>query len=166
MTTIAAMDPASNAKALALHFMHLVTDADRLREMAVSAAVAKTRAELSSLSALEEEDAEAQLVEVRAMVEGLEGRMGAFHAVLKEVERRVEDWEGKERAGVLALQSPPEPGALLASDGSISKERGPMARQLLLLLLALGLTEPAVHLVFFLGREMPGWMGKERVVVM
>lgn len=150
-----------DTKALATHFLHFASDASSLRESQVAAAVAKTRAELASLSSLEEADADERLLEVGREIEGLKEREAAFASVLRAVGRRVEEWESRERAEALALQSPP-PLQGTEKEG----RRGLVVRWLLLLLLALGLTEPAVHLFFVVARELPGWMGRKVEVVM
>lgn len=175
----------SSTKALAHTFWQLAAEAASLREAAVAAAVAKTKAELSvQLSAAEGVDegvdiemeaaADARLAAVGVEAEGLEGRQARFWRLLQAAERRLEELEARERAGVLTLQSPPEPGAAeaavegaeqLSQDGT-RKGSASVAMRLLLACLALGLTEPAVHLLFVVARELPGWRGAERVVVM
>lgn len=170
---------------LAHHFWQLVGEAAALREEAVATAVAKTRAELMMQLSVSEgvegmdmemdAEADARLARVWGEVEGLEGRQAAFRRLLQAAELRLEELQERERAGVLALQSPPEPGAGAAATTTTGGEvvatakqqpRNPYVMRLLLVCLALGLTEPAVHLLFVVARELPGWWGAERVVVM
>lgn len=154
-------------KALALPFWQLVAEAAALREAAVAAAVVKTRAELGQTE--EEAAADARLMEVAMESEGLERRLAAFRRVLGVVERRLEELEEGAKAEVLALQSPPLPLPLTMAADSSSKRgavAGSLAVRLLLVCLALGLTEPAVHLLFVVAREWPAWSGEERVVIM
>lgn len=169
---------------LAHQFWQLVGEAAALREEAVAAAVAKTRAELMMRMSVSEgvegmdmemdAEADARLARVWGEVEGLEGRQAAFRRLLQAAELRLEELQERERAGVLALQSPPEPGAGAAATttgGEVvatakQQPRNLYVLRLLLVCLALGLTEPAVHLVFVVARELPGWRGAERVVVM